>query len=265
MSSAWSIAELLAYRRTRFPLVRFGLLALFLTLATAATDETPMLSRAAQHLLLVLPWLFQFRLADDLADRERDRRDYPDRVLVRANPRPFVALLVLLTAGNTLLTAWLLPTPRWLEFLALTGLFLIWYTAARHLPFPAGIVVLLKYPALVYLLSDPGPGRNRWLLAEVLVLVGACFLAYEILHDKRSRSVPGMEILLALALVAMTATALVPAFPWSISWVGPGVLVLAWLFQRHQRRREPGPWPYAVFLVGLVWLVGNCLFHPCGS
>src|SRR5438128_2339903 len=122
VSSTWSITELLHYRRTRFPLRRFLPLALLLTLAASTVDEAVTGWLVLQRLLLVLLWLFQLRLEDDLADRERDRRDHPDRVLVRADSRPFLVLLVLLAAGNTLLTAWLRPTPRWLEFLALNGL-----------------------------------------------------------------------------------------------------------------------------------------------
>ncbi len=216
------------------------------------------------RVLLVLPWLLQFRLADDLADRERDRRDHPDRVLVRADTTPFVAVLVLLVAGNTLLTAWWMAAPRWLQFLGLSGLFLIWYAAAHRLPpLLAGFVVLLKYPAFVCLLTDPDTAVGGLPLACVLVLVYACFLAYEILHDKRSWTMPGMDGVLALALATMTAAALLPAWPWSACWVAPGCLVLAWLFLRHRRRREPGPWSYAVFLVVCVWIACNSLlFRP---
>src|ERR1700722_11223913 len=161
VSSASAIAELLHYRRTLFPLGRFLPLALFLTLAASAQDQTTTVFLALGRVFLVLPWLLQFRLADDLADRERDRQDYPDRVLVRAAPGPFLALLVLLVAGNTLLLAWLCPTPRWAEFLTLSGLLLSWYVVTRrHRPLVliASLPVLLKYPAFVYLLSSPRTG-----------------------------------------------------------------------------------------------------------
>src|SRR5262245_55724700 len=145
VSSTWSIAELALYGRTRFPLWRFGPLALFLALAGGATDAMAMFGGA----LLALAWFFQFRLADDLADRQRDARDHPDRVLVRADVRPFLVVLLLSSAISTLLTTWLRPWPRWVEFLALTSLFLTWYAAAHRRPPPllAGLVVLLKYPA----------------------------------------------------------------------------------------------------------------------
>jgi 4-hydroxybenzoate polyprenyltransferase len=76
VSSASPIADLLRYLRTRFPLAQFVSLALFLALAAGAVNH----SGPVQFLwrsLLVLPWLLQFRLADDLADRERDIHDHP--------------------------------------------------------------------------------------------------------------------------------------------------------------------------------------------
>jgi hypothetical protein len=188
-----SISELRNYRRTRFPLALFGPLALLLALAAAAVDPTATIKVWLWHSLLVLPWLLQFRLADDLADLPRDRRDHPDRVLVRSPPGRFVALLVLLVAGNTLLTAWLCPPLRWAEFLALSGVFLIWYAVTRPFRPPlllAGLVVLLKYPAFVYLLVDARMDVNGWALTGVLVLVYACFVTYECWHDERFHKRP---------------------------------------------------------------------------
>jgi hypothetical protein len=190
VSFASSITDILRYRRTRFPLVLFGPLALFLALAAAVVDPAGTLKGWLRGSLLVLPWLFQFRLADDLADLPRDRRDHPDRVLVRAPPSPFGVLIVSLTAGNTMLAAWLCPPLRWGEFLALSGLFLIWYAVTyRHRPslVLASGVVLLKYPAFVYMLIDARAGANGWTLTGVLVFVYACFVVYEWWHDLRFR------------------------------------------------------------------------------
>jgi hypothetical protein len=188
VSFASSIADLLRYRRTRFPPLLFAPVALLLALAAAAVDRAASVEGWLWHSLLVLLWLLQFRLADDLADLPRDRRDPPDRVLVHKPAGPFVVLLVLLIVGNTLLAAWLCPPLRWAEFLALNGLFLIWYAATyRHrpaLPIASG-VVLLKYPAFVYLLVDAKADGNGWALAGVLVFVYGCFALYEWWHDER--------------------------------------------------------------------------------
>jgi hypothetical protein len=256
-----SIAELYCYQRTRFPLVRFVPLALFLALAASALDKTPPLGLWLLRSFLVLPWLLQFRLADDLADLPRDRRDHPDRVLVRVALAPFVWLMVLLTVGNTLLAVLALSSPRWMEFLTLTWLLLIWYAVTYRYRPPlllASLPMLLKYPALVYLLSDSAE-ETSLPMCGVLVLVYACFLAYECLHDTRLRTTAG-TILLALALLAMTAAALLPVFAqptdWlPICWLAPGCVVLAWLFCRHCRRVDPGVWSQGVFLVGCFWIV----------
>ncbi len=244
VSSTWSITEpaLWRYQRTRFPLVRFVPLALFLMLAAAALGNvTPAL------VPLVLAWLFQFRLMDDLADRAHDPRE---RVLVQADARPFIALAAVVVLGNTALTAWLLPGLRWAEFLALCVLLLCWYAVRRRSLLLNSFVVLVKYPVFVYLLSDPGAAG--WTLAGVLGLVYTCFLAYEVLHDPRWQQAWGSTAWLLAALAAMVAAALLPAT--GVAWIGPGCLVLAWLCLRHWRRLEPGYWPYAVFLVGCLWL-----------
>ncbi len=196
MSFASSITDLMRYRQTRFPLLLFGPVALLLALVAAAVDRSPNVVRWLWHTMLVLLWLLQFRLADDLADLPRDRRDHPDRVYVQRPVGPFLVLLTLQFAGNTLLAAWLCPPCRWVEFLALSGVFLIWYMATyRHrpaLPIASG-VVLLKYPALVYMLLDARGDGNEWALAGALALVYACFAFYEWWHDKRfhrARHVP---------------------------------------------------------------------------
>jgi hypothetical protein len=188
VSFASSIADLLRYRRTRFPLVLFAPLALFLSLAAAVVDRDATIQSWLCHSLLVLPWLLQFRLADDLADLPRDRRDHPERVLVRTPPEPFIVLVVLLTAGNTFLAARWCPPLRWVELLVLSGLFLIWYAATyrQRPPLPiASSVVLVKYPAFVYMLIDARAQANGWALAGLLVFVYACFAVYEWWHDER--------------------------------------------------------------------------------
>jgi hypothetical protein len=264
VSSTWSIADIWRYKQTRFPLALFAPLALFLTLAAGAADESTPIGLAAARILLAFTWLFQFRLGDDLADRQRDRRDHPDRILTRADWRPFVGLLALLTAGNALLTVWLLPVPCGAEYLGMVGLFLLGYAATRRWQpplLPASAGVLLKYPAFVYLLSSVS--ASRWTLASVLVLVYACFLAHEILHDKRLWEVTASATCLSFAMLLMPSAAMLLlvhadeaglAWWWRAGSFGPGCVVLAWLFLRHLWRREPGLWPRAVFVVGCVWL-----------
>jgi len=259
-----SIANLLEYRRTRFPLARFLPLALFLGLAASTADEHTSVGFFAVRVLLVFLWLFQFRLGDDLADRQRDRRDHPDRVLVRAEGRPFAWLLAILTAGNMLMTYWQLSVSRSTEFIGLVGLFLLWYGIMRcwHFPLLTSVGVLLKYPAFVYLLSDPSESVSRSTMIEVVVLVYACVLTHEFLHEKRLWRMSGISIYLALSMLLMTAAAVWlmrlnaqgSQEWWLFGALGMGCVVLAWLFYRHWLRRELGPWPDTVFLVTGLWL-----------
>lgn len=232
VSFASSIVDLWQYRRTRFPLALFVPLAGYLTLAASVTDPPSLV--VAGRVGLALLWLLQFRLADDLADRERDRVEYPDRVLSRADARPFVVLLVLITVGNVFLSG--------VWFLALTVGFALWYAVRPRWP-QVNVVVLLKYPAFVYLLNPDHVGPN------LLVHVLATFVAYEVLHDVRLRPVPGSTVLLALSLLSMPASVGI-AEPVLL----PGCLLLAWLFLRHHRHRPPKLWPYTVFLVSCVWI-----------
>jgi hypothetical protein len=264
VSSTSPLADLWDYRRTRFPLRLFVPLALFLALAADAA--------APASVCLALSWLFQLRLADDLADRRRDALRHPDRVLARAAAGPFAALLALLAAGNVLLTAWLLPGPRWAEYLALTVLLQAWYAAVGAPPedgpptggLPSALVVLLKYPALVYLLCNPGE-RCAWLLAGRLALVYGCLVAYEILHDRERGAGPGAPVWLAVSLVLMTAGAMLLAGRlarpgcYIAGCVVPGAAALALLWRRRYRA---GPWPYVVFLVASVWTTLANLLPP---
>jgi hypothetical protein len=270
VSSAWSIAELSTYRRTRFPLAPFLTLALLLTLAAfGATPGAIPWGPLLQRLFLVLLWLFQFRLADDLADRKRDHLEHPDRVLVRADGRIFFALLAVLALVNTLLTALVLAERRWVEFMALNGLYVVWYAVRadrQTTRLLVHLMVLLKYPSFVYLLSEPASAV--WRLTGVLVLIYACMVAYEVLHDQRLWKVPGSAWCLGLALSSMTLAALLPMcieaeiFTWTPAmWVGPGSVALAWLFRKHWQRSAPRLWQYAVFVVAYLWIGCNYLMR----
>src|SRR5262249_60486941 len=99
-----------------------------------------------------------------------------------------------------------------------------------------------------------------WRTPGVLALVYACVVAHEVLHDERLRPAGGSSTCLALAMLLMTAAATLLLQPhergrwWSFGALVPGCLVLAWLFLRHCRRRQPGLWPYAVFVVSFTWI-----------
>ena len=180
---------LIAYIRERFRLWPF--LPVALALCAIAGDW--------RGFPLAVFLLLQFRLWDDLADLRMDRIHHPQRVMSRSlSTGLFVGAAGLLAVVCGALTAW--SDPRKLIVLAgLTILLLVWYRV-RPPELTLGYhVVLIKYPAFVYLLS-PAPSRR----ALPFVFFGAC--AYEVLHDAKLRNLRSAQG--ALAVVALLAVLL---------------------------------------------------------
>jgi len=250
--------ELARYARERFPLTLFLPLALFLSIAALAGVHTVAPTSVVFMLFTALTLLFQFRLWDDLADRERDGLEHPDRLLPHATSlRHFQALLTMTFAFNLFLLS-----RQWrqlLLFLLMNGLFFTWYqwlrpttpsaTAHYHL-------LLAKYPAFVYLFHGGDGASVPLLLAMALVYL--CFCVYEPLHDSRC-SVPrwllALEMLLLTLVSALMGLALFPhggAAALQGVLTALGVLALALLFRRRRTQPDAGQWSYAVFVIGFV-------------
>jgi len=194
-----------AYRRERFPAGIFLPLAVALAGAAVLASGPVSALAFALHVLLAGSLLFQFRLWDDLADRAHDRVTHPDRVLVRSESvAPFRLLLLVSAAGNLFaLLLWHGLAIQLVVLLGLNAAGCVWYRLLRPwLPGPilGYHVVLLKYPAFVFLLGTPAPALP---LAMVLVYLGLC--VYEVLHDGRLRAVPGARAALAVETVALLA------------------------------------------------------------
>ena len=187
----------IAYLRERFPLAIYGLaIALHVAAALWATTTRPTLVSLARPVGFAALLLLQFRLWDDLDDRERDRAIHPDRVLVRSAPAPFRLALVALAIGN-------------LTFLAIAGqvattagvalLDLAFWLAYRRLR--PGVaesvwrfsVLLVKYPAFVVLLATTGGALAPDRLLVAVLGVYACACAYEALHDNRTLMAGGTQ------------------------------------------------------------------------
>jgi hypothetical protein len=138
-------------------------------------------------LLLLTLLVAQFRLWDDLEDRDHDRRSFPDRVLVRSTVEPFRWLLAILTVG-AIAAAAAASLNALAGVVGLDLLFLVAYRVVRpRVPdlvwrFP---VLLAKYPAFVALtaMAMRGATGRRLALATVVVMTGACF--YEATHRGR--------------------------------------------------------------------------------
>ena len=94
-----------AYFQERFSLAVFGPVFILLTVAAFGSVANTTGLRLAVALLLGIALVVQFRLWDDLEDRNRDRVGHPTRVLVNARPEPFRILLLVLTAATAALSA----------------------------------------------------------------------------------------------------------------------------------------------------------------
>jgi hypothetical protein len=179
-----------AYIRERVRLAIYGpAVALHVAAALWATATRPTPASLARPVSLAVLLLLQFRLWDDLEDRERDRTTYPNRVLVRSSPAPFRLVLIALAIGNLALFA-IVGSVAAVAGVALLDL-AFWLAYRRLRPRVAESVwrfhvLLVKYPAFVSLLAMTTgalmPGR---LLAAAL-LVYACACAYEAVHDRRA-------------------------------------------------------------------------------
>ncbi len=210
------LQSLLAYRRERLPMARFGVLALFLAVVAGASG----LERAPA---LVLAWLLVavFRLRDDLADREHDRERHPERVLVRAasvQPFELATRLGLLACAALLIALRDLASAGCL--LALAAAFELGYRLelpGRHR------WVLLKYPAFVALLGEQ-PSLS------LLSLVYLSFVVFERVDDPALRSRADATLRLGAYLLAAGVIAAHHLLVAKASLVWLALLLATWTF-----------------------------------
>ena len=173
---------MIGYWRERFDLLRFGPAAALVGMAAAATGDSALTTWGVDT-LLALTLIAQFRLWDDLADRQRDRRHHSDRILATAvRIWPFVTQAVGLAAVNAALVLQLEgPTPA-------TGLLVLNLAAAAYYALRGSertvgsdLMLLAKYPAFVLILSGSEPRPGRLVLAMATTYAAAC--AFEVWHD----------------------------------------------------------------------------------
>jgi len=264
-----SADSLLRYQSNRFPVGVYLPLAAFLGTASLTPGGPVSAAGFAAAVVFAGTLLFQFRLWDDLSDRDRDRREHPERLLARTTDlTPFRGLLVAFFVLNIVLLGLAGAGHRIGVFLALSTLFLIWYGGLRNVVAGSIVgyhVVLAKYPVIVYLVSDPqhGPG------VLPLGLVYLCCCIYEALHD---RSLPTTGRMRAVLAVEMGALAVVAAAMTANLWernadaaqvlavltiAGSSGLVV--LFRRFCSQPLSRPWPYAVFVISFCWLMSFSL------
>ena len=163
-----SLEAIGAWRATRLPLARY--LPLSFLLAWAACGSAAASARGIAAAALAFGLVTQCRLWDDLADRARDRRAHPERVLAQARSvEPFVLAVVVLGGAHALALAVLNGPLHALGAGALFAGFAAWYRWHTRRGSAHALVLLLKYPAFVLLLAAPG----TWPLAAAAVVYGA--------------------------------------------------------------------------------------------
>ena len=264
------------------PVLLIGPLTMFLCTATLAARGWPSTASTWMlNIVLAALLVMQFRLWDDLSDVDSDRGIFPERVLCRAKSLVrFRIVLGLLFIVNFFLLAAYKSGLALSVFLVLNFLVFAWYSVrgrVRMDPVFSQTIVLLKYPAFVYLLGSHAGGPERVLNSIYsMSLTLLCFCIYELLHDSRVGPSTHVKKWLMIEMVAMLfigilmlndgigrsqMSVFVPA-----SLIVMGMVVLARLFQRFCDQVPPGVWCYVVFLVGFVWLLSYALASfPVGS
>lgn len=202
-SSKRARSGLRAWRATRLPWIRFGLLALLVAWA-ASVDIAFDPYALATRFVLAFMLIAQFRLWDDLADRARDRIEHPNRVLARIeNVRAFVVACAVLGATNAL-ALHACGGPATVAGLALLSSAVgAWYRFHTGRSAVHAHVLLLKYPVFVFLLASPFAAASTLALAAVSVYSAIC--AFELLDASGAKR--GCSRLLAAHGGALTIAA----------------------------------------------------------
>lgn len=197
-----------AYLGTRFQLMRFLPLAAFLVLAgsSQASPSQPLawLSALLQAVFLVL----LFRIWDDIADLDEDRRYRPGRILgTTRHLNAFLVLSGLLVAINGVLLLWREASyVKPAAFVVLCIGLLGWYRLRPTDSSPGltnSFLLMLKYPAIAWLAGAPVPVPDRPLLLFCLASVYLILVAFEILDDDRLARLQSARISLVVTVVLL--------------------------------------------------------------
>ena len=216
LSNSTALEDIWRYAITRFD----GRVVLLLPAWLIACSRWPRgswtTSLLASDWLLCLAWIAAFRLADDLADRDLDRRRRPDRVLCRTSHLSvFHVLLLFLLAIAALATLMLRDGASLVMLIVYAALLKAWYLGRGKLAASAICnyhMVLLKYAAITLVLI----GSRNWLRSENTWL--AAFIAYgalcvwEVVHDadlrgsSTARRIAAAEFLLVVLASLLAAS-----------------------------------------------------------
>lgn len=262
----WSKA-LGSYLYTRFPATRFIPLAIFLATAGLAASPPAQVSHWLLAAALALTLTLQFRLWDDIADRDHDRETHPTRVLCHTRDiKPFLIAATALFVLNGALLAWHhAPGSRPVAYLALCTYLLAWYRF-RPVAAQAGmlnsLLVLVKYPVIAWLIGIPSTDTDPVLLLSCLFSVYLIFIIFEILDDHSLRQIPGAMFSL-IASIGLLVFVWAFIALWNRPYTGPlflvvwSIIIIGTLaaglsaFSKLKRRHASGT-GHSFFIVGLL-------------
>jgi len=183
------VADATCYLRTRILTVRVLALVLLVcaanVLSTAAVSVIGLPATVAFMGLLVA----QLRLWDDLADRSRDGRRFPRRLLVRTvHGQSFVRALLASVVLVSAVLAWRGQLRQLAVYTSLLGLLALLYHTrpGADLPRPLRVsLVLAKYPLLVLIAARGELAPRAWSVALGLY---ALLVAFEWYDDRELRA-----------------------------------------------------------------------------
>jgi hypothetical protein len=198
----------LLIRYTRQRLVRPVVLAAVLLVSMGAAiirigDGLSIVSSIGPATLLVVA----FRMADDIADRERDRERHPDRAVVQAEfTAPLAIAGATVWSGAAALAAVARGPSAVVMLVLFTIALTIWYRSRGIRSASGDRILLLKYPVFTIVTAGVPPSLTpSGLFTLAVVYLAAC--VYEWAHDadspatRRERSIEAA--LLAGACIAL--------------------------------------------------------------
>ena len=179
-----------AYLAERFrPTVFVPAIALHAALALWAAGAEPTAVRLGAAAGAAALLLLQFRLWDDLEDRDRDRATHPDRVLVAAPPAPFRRALAAIGIGGLVALAARSGTAA--AGLAVVDVaFLAAYRLRDRVPDPCWRFGVLpaKYPLFVALVAVAAGAPRTFRLVPAMAATYAAAIWYEAYHNRHTET-----------------------------------------------------------------------------
>ena len=164
------------YLKLRFPLLRFLILSILLSLFVVDADIPYALASALGVVFLILITLLLFRLLDDAGSIHFDKNDAERKYLDFGNFRWFLSVNAVFASFYFGFLAFLKFSYGWHLFALYIGSALL-YLAFHKYRIVVEILPFLKYPLLFYVL---GVEDYRILIVPVLI-----FITYDLLEEKK--------------------------------------------------------------------------------